>query len=334
MKKRIGEIMRTILVTGGAGFIGTNLIKRLLEDNNKVICIDNNYTGRLENIKQFLDNPNFKFIKHDTTKPIKIEGELDEIYNLACPASPPHYQKNPIFTLNTSIFGIINILELAKEHNAKILHASTSEVYGNPLEHPQKEGYWGNVNPIGPRACYDEGKRVAETYCYEYWKNFGLDIRVVRIFNTYGPYMDPNDGRVVSNFIIQALKNEPLTVYGDGKQTRSFQYIDDLIEGMLKYMKMNKEELENKLKDKFNWDTIPVLNMGNPEEFTILELAYKVLELIPESKSEIVFKPLPKDDPVRRRPDITMAKEVLGWKPKVKLEEGLKRTIEYFREIV
>ncbi len=323
-----------ILITGGAGFIGTNLIKKLLHENNEVICIDNNYTGMLENIKQFLDNPNFKFIKHDITKPIKIEGELDEIYNLACPASPPHYQKNPIFTLNTSIFGIINILELAKEHNAKILHASTSEVYGNPLEHPQKESYWGNVNPIGPRACYDEGKRVAETYCYEYWKNFGLDIRVVRIFNTYGPYMDPNDGRVVSNFIIQALKNEPLTVYGDGKQTRSFQYIDDLVKGMLKYMEMNKEELENKLKDKFNWDTIPVLNMGNPEEFTILELAYKVLEIIPESKSEIVFKPLPKDDPVRRRPDITMAKEVLGWEPKVKLEEGLKKTIEYFKKVV
>ncbi len=323
-----------ILITGGAGFIGTNLIKKLLHENNEVICIDNNYTGMLENIKQFLDNPNFKFIKHDITKPIKIEGELDEIYNLACPASPPHYQKNPIFTLNTSIFGIINILELAKEHNARVLHASTSEVYGNPLEHPQKESYWGNVNPIGPRACYDEGKRVAETYCYEYWKNFGLDIRVVRIFNTYGPYMDPNDGRVVSNFIIQALKNEPLTVYGDGKQTRSFQYIDDLVKGMLKYMEMNKEELENKLKDKFNWDTIPVLNMGNPEEFTILELAYKVLEIIPESKSEIVFKPLPKDDPVRRRPDITMAKEVLGWEPKVKLEEGLKKTIEYFKKVV
>jgi len=325
--------MKTILVTGGAGFIGTNLIKRLLEDNNKVICIDNNYTGRFENIKQFLNNPNFKFIKHDITKPIKIEKEIDEIYNLACPASPPHYQKNPIFTLNTSIFGIINILELAKKHNAKVLHASTSEVYGNPLEHPQKESYWGNVNPIGPRACYDEGKRVAETYCYEYWKSFGLDIRIVRIFNTYGPYMNQNDGRVVSNFIIQALKNEPLTVYGDGKQTRSFQYIDDLVEGMLKYMEMDKNKLENKLKDKFNWDTVPVLNMGNPEEFTILELAYKVLELIPESESEIVFKPLPKDDPVRRRPDITMAKEVLGWEPKVKLEEGLKKTIEYFREL-
>ncbi|ACV24346.1 UDP-glucuronic acid decarboxylase family protein [Methanocaldococcus fervens] len=325
--------MKTILVTGGAGFIGTNLIKRLLEDNNKVICIDNNYTGRFENIKQFLNNPNFKFIKHDITKPIKIEKEIDEIYNLACPASPPHYQKSPIFTLNTSIFGIINILELAKKHNAKVLHASTSEVYGNPLEHPQKESYWGNVNPIGPRACYDEGKRVAETYCYEYWKSFGLDIRIVRIFNTYGPYVDPNDGRVVSNFIIQALKNEPLTVYGDGKQTRSFQYIDDLVEGMLKYMEVDKNKLENKLKDKFNWDTVPVLNMGNPEEFTILELAYKVLELIPESESDIVFKPLPKDDPVRRRPDITMAKEVLGWEPKVKLEEGLKKTIEYFREL-
>ena len=326
--------MKTILVTGGAGFIGTNLIKRLLEDNNKVICIDNNYTGRFENIKQFLNNPNFKFIKHDITKPIKIEKEIDEIYNLACPASPPHYQKSPIFTLNTSIFGIINILELAKKHNAKVLHASTSEVYGNPLEHPQKESYWGNVNPIGPRACYDEGKRVAETYCYEYWKSFGLDIRIVRIFNTYGPYMNQNDGRVVSNFIIQALKNEPLTVYGDGKQTRSFQYIDDLVEGMLKYIEMDKNKLENKLKDKFNWDTVPVLNMGNPEEFTILELAYKVLELIPESESEIVFKPLPKDDPVRRRPDITMAKEVLGWEPKVKLEEGLKRTIEYFKRLV
>ncbi|WP_423792904.1 UDP-glucuronic acid decarboxylase family protein [Methanocaldococcus indicus] len=326
--------MKTILVTGGAGFIGTNLIKRLLENNNRIICIDNNYTGRLENIKQFLDNPNFRFIKHDITKPITINEEIDEIYNLACPASPPHYQKNPIFTLNTSIFGIINILELAKKHNARVLHASTSEVYGNPLEHPQKENYWGNVNPIGPRACYDEGKRVAETYCYEYWKNFGLDIRIVRIFNTYGPYMDPNDGRVVSNFIIQALKNEPLTVYGDGKQTRSFQYIDDLIEGMLKFMEIDEEELENKLKYKFNWDTVPVLNMGNPEEFTILELAHKVLELIPESKSKIIFKPLPKDDPVRRRPDITMAKEVLGWKPKIKLEEGLKRTIGYFKNIV
>jgi len=327
-------MLGNILVTGGAGFIGTNLIKKLLKEKNNVICIDNLYTGRFENIKQFLDNPNFKFIKHDITRPIMIEEEIDEIYNLACPASPPHYQKNPIFTLNTSIFGIINILELAKKHNAKILHASTSEVYGNPLEHPQKEIYWGNVNPIGPRACYDEGKRVAETYCYEYWKNFDLDIRIVRIFNTYGPYMDPNDGRVVSNFIIQALKNEPLTVYGDGKQTRSFQYIDDLIDGMLKFMEMDKEELKKRLMDKFNWDTIPVLNMGNPEEFTILELAYKVLELIPESKSEIVFKPLPKDDPVRRRPDITMAKEVLSWKPKVKLEEGLKRTIEYFRGII
>ena len=326
--------MKTILVTGGAGFIGTNLIRRLLENGNKVICIDNNYTGRFENIKQFLDNPNFKFIKHDITKPIKIDEEIDKIYNLACPASPPHYQKNPIFTLNTSILGIINILKLAKEHNAKVLHASTSEVYGNPLEHPQKESYWGNVNPIGPRACYDEGKRVAETYCYEYWKNFGLDVRIVRIFNTYGPYMNPNDGRVVSNFIFQALKNKPLTIYGDGKQTRSFQYIDDLVGGILKYMKMDKKELENILKDRFNWDAIPVLNMGNPEEFTILELAEKVLKLIPESESEIVFKPLPKDDPVRRKPDITLAREVLGWEPKVKLEYGLIRTIEYFRKVL
>ncbi|WP_456420235.1 UDP-glucuronic acid decarboxylase family protein [Methanocaldococcus infernus] len=327
--------MKTILVTGGAGFIGTNLIKKLLEDKNKVICIDNMYTGRLDNIKKFLNNPNFEFIKHNITKPIKIKEEIDEIYNLACPASPPHYQKNPIFTLNTSIFGIINILELAKEHEAKVLHASTSEVYGNPLEHPQKEGYWGNVNPIGPRACYDEGKRAAETYCYEYWKEFNLDIRIVRIFNTYGPYMDPNDGRVVSNFIIQALKNRPLTIYGDGKQTRSFQYIDDLVEGMLKYMEINKEKLEYKLKEKFNWNTIPVLNMGNPEEeFTILELAKKVLELIPESKSKIEFKPLPQDDPIKRKPDITMAKKILGWKPKVRLEEGLRKTIKYFYTII
>ncbi len=318
--------MKTILVTGGSGFIGTNLIKRLLKNNNRVICIDNNYTGSFKNIKQFLDNSNFKFIKHDITKPFKIEEEIDKIYNLACPASPPHYQKDPIFTLNTSIFGIINVLELAKRHNARVLHASTSEVYGNPLEHPQKESYWGNVNLIGPRSCYDEGKRVAETYCYEYWKNFGVDVRIVRIFNTYGPYMDPNDGRVISNFITQALKNEPLTVYGDGKQTRSFQYVDDLIDGMLKYMYLDK--------DKFNWDTIPVLNMGNPEEFTILELAHRVLRLIPESESKIVFKPLPKDDPIKRRPDITMANEILHWKPKIRLDEGLGKTIEYFYEIV
>ncbi|WP_456374036.1 UDP-glucuronic acid decarboxylase family protein [Methanocaldococcus sp.] len=327
--------MKTILVTGGSGFIGTNLIKKLLEDeNNKVICIDNNYTGSFRNIKQFLEYENFKFIKHDISKPINIKENIDEIYNLACPASPIHYQKDPIFTLNTSIFGIINILELSKEHNAKVLHASTSEVYGNPLEHPQKESYWGNVNPIGPRACYDEGKRVAETYCYEYWKNFGLDVRIVRIFNTYGPYMNPDDGRVVSNFIIQALKNEPLTVYGDGTQTRSFQYIDDLINGMLKFMEIDKNKLKNDLEKKFNWTTIPVLNMGNPEEYTILELANKILELIPESKSKIVFKPLPKDDPVRRKPDITMAKEILGWEPKIRLEEGLERTIEYFKQII
>ncbi|XRO76579.1 UDP-glucuronic acid decarboxylase family protein [Methanocaldococcus sp. 10A] len=325
---------KNILITGGVGFIGTNLIKKLLEEENNVICIDNLYTGNINNIKQFLDCDNFRFIKHDITRPILIKEDIDEIYHLACPASPPHYQKNPIFTLNTSISGTINILELAKEHNAKVLHASTSEVYGNPLEHPQKETYWGNVNPIGPRACYDEGKRVAETYCYEYWKNFGLDVRIVRIFNTYGPYMNPNDGRVVSNFIIQALKNEPLTVYGDGTQTRSFQYIDDLINGMLKFMEIDKNKLKNDLEKKFNWTTIPVLNMGNPEEYSILELANKILELIPESKSKIEFKPLPKDDPVRRKPDITMAKEILGWEPKIKLEMGLKRTIEYFRYIL
>ncbi len=326
--------MKTILITGGSGFIGTNLIRRLLEYKNKIICVDNNYTGKLENINPFLSNENFKFIDHDISQPFEINEKIDEIYNLACPASPVYYQKRPLFTLNTSVLGIINILKLAKKHNAKLLHASTSEIYGNPLEHPQKESYWGNVNTIGLRSCYDEGKRVAETYCYEYQKKFNLDVRMIRIFNTYGPHMNPEDGRVISNFIIQALKDKPITVYGDGKQTRSFQYVDDLIEGMLKYMKIDKDELKNKLKDKFNWDTIPVLNMGNPEEFTILKLAYKILELIPKSKSKIVFKPLPKDDPVRRRPDITMAKEVLGWEPKVKLEEGLKRTIEYFRDIV
>jgi UDP-glucuronate decarboxylase len=326
--------MKTVLVTGGSGFIGTNLIKRLLEEGNKVICVDNNYTGSLDNIKPFFDNENFRFIEWDITKPLKINEKIDEIYNLACPASPVHYQKDPIFTLYTSILGIINVLNLAREKNAKVLHASTSEVYGDPLEHPQKENYRGNVNPIGPRACYDEGKRAAETYCYEYWKNFDIDVRIVRIFNTYGPYMNPNDGRVVSNFIVQALKNEPLTVYGDGTQTRSFQYIDDLINGMLKFMEIDKNKLKNDLEKKFNWTTVTVLNMGNPEEYTILELANKILELISNSKSKIVFKPLPKDDPVRRKPDITMAKEILRWEPKVKLEEGLKRTIEYFKQIL
>ncbi len=327
--------MKTILVTGGSGFIGTNLIKRLLGNgNNRVICVDNNYTGSSDNIKQFLNYENFKFVESDISQSIGVDEKIDEIYNLACPASPPHYQKDPLFTLNTSVLGIRNILELAKKNNAKVLHASTSEIYGNPLEHPQKETYWENVNTIGPRSCYDEGKRVAETYCLEYWKSYGLDVRLIRIFNTYGPHMNPNDGRVISNFIIQVLKNEPLTVYGNGNQTRSFQYIDDLLNGFLMYMTLDKDKLKSKLEQKFNWTTIPVFNMGNPEEYTVLELARKVLELIPESNSKIVFKPLPKDDPVRRKPDISMAKEILGWGPKVKLEEGLKRTIEYFKQVL
>lgn len=312
--------MKTVLVTGGAGFLGSHLCDYLINKNEKVICVDNLFTGSKENIKHLLDNPNFKFINHDIIDPLYVEGTIvDQIYNLACPASPIHYQLNPVRTIKANTIGVINMLGLAKKHKARILQASTSEVYGDPLEHPQKESYRGNVNPIGPRACYDEGKRVAETLFFDYNRQHKLDIKIMRIFNTYGPRMAQNDGRVVSNFILSALKKEPIQIYGDGKQTRSFCYVSDLIEGM--YRLMNVENF-----------TGPV-NIGNPGEFTMLELANKVLELA-ESKSKIEYKPLPQDDPMKRKPDISLAKEKLKWEPKVLLAEGLKHTIEYFKSVL
>ncbi len=307
--------MKRILVTGGAGFIGSHLCERLLKEGNEVICVDNFFTGQKRNIIHLLANPYFEFIRHDICFPLYVE--VDEIYNLACPASPVHYQFDPVQTTKVSVSGAINMLGLAKRVKARILQASTSEIYGDPIVHPQPEEYWGNVNPIGPRACYDEGKRCAETLFFDYCRQHNLDIKVVRIFNTYGPRMHPNDGRVVSNFIVQALKGEDITIYGDGSQTRSFCFVDDLVEGIIKMMATEKGV------------TGPI-NLGNPGEFSILELAEMVIKLT-KTKSKIVFKPLPKDDPKRRRPDITKAKEILDWQPTVPLEEGLKRTIEYFK---
>ncbi len=309
MKKRI-------LVTGGAGFIGSHLCKKLLKENNEVICLDNFFTGSKNNIQDLLNNKNFELIRHDVVESINME--VDQIYNLACPASPVHYQYNPVKTIKTNVFGTFNMLGLAKRKKARILQASTSEIYGDALEHPQKESYWGNVNPIGARSCYDEGKRVSETLCMDYHRQNKVDIRIIRIFNTYGPNMNIDDGRVVSNFIVQALKNKNITIYGDGSQTRSFQYVDDLIEGMVKMMDNES-------------GFIGPVNLGNPIEFTIKELAEKVLEMIPESKSKIVFKELPEDDPKQRKPDISLAREKLGWAPKIELKEGLKKTIEYFK---
>jgi UDP-glucuronate decarboxylase len=306
---------KRILITGGAGFIGSHLCEKLLEEGNEVICVDNFFTGSKENIKHLLGNPYFEVLRHDITFPLYVE--VDEIYNLACPASPIHYQFDPVQTTKTSVMGAINMLGLAKRLKIRILQASTSEVYGDPTVHPQKEDYWGNVNPIGPRACYDEGKRCAETLFFDYHRQHNLDIKVVRIFNTYGPRMLPNDGRVVSNFIVQALKGEDITVYGDGSQTRSFCYIDDMVDGIIKMMNSPKGF------------TGPV-NLGNPGEFTILELAQMILKLT-KSKSKIVFKPLPQDDPKQRQPDITLAKSRLNWEPKVPLQEGLIKTIEYFK---
>ena len=310
--------MSRILITGGAGFIGSHLCKRLLEDGNDVICLDNLFTGRKSNIRELLVNPYFEFMRHDITLPLFIE--VDRIYNLACPASPPAYQYNPIKTIKASTIGTINMLGLARRVKARILQASTSEVYGDPIIHPQTEEYWGNVNPIGVRSCYDEGKRVAETLFFDYHRQNGVDIKVVRIFNTYGPNMAADDGRVVSNFIIQAIKDENITIFGDGKQTRSFCYVDDLVDGMIKMM-----ESETGF-------TGPC-NLGNPCEFSILELARKIIELT-GSESKIVFKPLPKDDPKQRKPDISLAEEKLGWKPKVTLEDGLKKAIEYFSSAI
>jgi UDP-glucuronate decarboxylase len=309
---------KRILVTGGAGFIGSHLCERLLNEGNEVICVDNFFTGSKDNIKHLFNNPYFELIRHDITFPLYVE--VDEIYNFACPASPIHYQFDPVQTTKTSIMGAINMLGLAKRLKIRILQASTSEVYGDPTVHPQKEDYCGNVNPIGPRACYDEGKRCAETLFFDYYRQHGLDIKVVRIFNTYGPRMLPNDGRVVSNFIVQALKGEDITVYGDGSQTRSFCYIDDMVDGIIKMMNSEKGF------------TGPV-NLGNPAEFSILELAEIILKLT-KSKSKIVFKPLPQDDPKQRQPDITLAKTKLNWEPKVSLEEGLIKTIEYFRMVL
>lgn len=309
------EDKKRILVTGGAGFLGSHLCDRLLKDGNYVICLDNFYTGHSINIEHMINNNNFKLLKHDIINPIKIN--VDEIYNLACPASPIHYQHDPIFTLKTSIFGTVNMAEIAIKLNAKILHASTSEIYGDPEIHPQIEEYWGNVNPIGLRACYDEGKRCAETLLFDYKRQNNLRLKVARIFNTYGPRMHPKDGRVISTFIIQALNNETITVYGDGMQTRSFCYVDDLIEGFIRLMSTD---------DNF---TGPI-NLGNPEEFSIKELTDTILELT-KSKSNIDYFPLPADDPVRRRPDIELAKSVLNWVPKISLRQGLKKTIPYFQ---
>ena len=310
--------MKQILVTGGAGFIGSHLCERLLNEGNAVICLDNFYSGSKKNVWHLIGHPGFELVRHDVTEPYR--AEIDEIYNLACPASPVFYQYDPIQTTKTSVFGTFNMLGLAKRTKAKILQASTSEVYGDPAEHPQHEGYWGNVNPIGIRSCYDEGKRCAESLCFDYHRIHGVDVKVIRIFNTYGPRMAVNDGRVVSNFVVQALKGEDITIYGDGSQTRSFQFVSDLVEGMIGMM------------------ATPIgftgpVNLGNPGEFTMIELAEKVLSKV-GGKSKIVYKPLPADDPKMRRPDITLAKKELGWEPEVSLDEGLDEVIAYFRQVL
>ena len=307
--------MEKILVTGGAGFIGSHLCKELILQGNKVICLDNFFTGSKENIKDLINNSNFTLVEHDIENP--YFADVDKIYNLACPASPVHYQFNPVKTIKTSVVGISNMLELAHKTGAKILQASTSEIYGNPLCHPQKESYWGNVNPIGIRSCYDEGKRAAETLMFDYHRQFKTDIRVVRIFNTYGTNMSQNDGRVVSHFIVQALSNKDIEIYGDGSQTRSFCYVDDLVSGLIKMM-------NNEI------GFIGPVNLGNPSERTILELANLIIKLT-GTKSKIIFKPLPSDDPIKRKPDITLAHEKLNWSPKIDIKEGLEKTIEYFK---
>lgn len=310
--------MKRVLITGGAGFLGSHLCERLLRDGHDILCVDNFFTGSKTNIAHLINNPFFELMRHDVTFPLYVE--VDRIFNLACPASPIHYQHDPVQTTKTSVHGAINMLGLAKRVKARIFQASTSEVYGDPEEHPQPESYWGRVNPIGPRSCYDEGKRCAETLFFDYQRQHNMDIKVVRIFNTYGPRMHPNDGRVVSNFIVQALRGDDITVYGDGSQSRSFCYVDDMIDGFVRMM------------DSESGFYGPV-NMGNPDEFTMLELAENVLRLV-GSRSKLTFKPLPMDDPRQRQPDITLAKSKLGWKPKVRLEDGLKETIAYFRKIL
>ena len=310
--------IKRILITGGAGFLGSHLCEKLLDQGHEVLCVDNFYTGRRTNIAHMLSNPSFEILRHDICFPLYVE--VDEIYNLACPASPIHYQLDPVQTTKTSVHGAINMLGLAKRIKAKILQASTSEVYGDPAIHPQDETYWGNVNPIGSRSCYDEGKRCAETLFFDYYRQNKVRIKVARIFNTYGPRMYPNDGRVVSNFIVQAIKNEDITIYGDGSQTRSFCYVDDMIGGLIKLMNSDDEI------------TGPI-NLGNTQEFSILELAAKIIELL-QSRSKIVYKPLPEDDPYQRQPAIDLAKKQLSWEPKIQLEAGLKKTIDYFKEII
>jgi UDP-glucuronate decarboxylase len=304
-----------ILITGGAGFLGSHLCDRLLKEGHEMICLDNLFTGSKDNIRNLLTHDHFELIRHDIITPIEIE--CDQIYNLACPASPVHYQFNPVRTIQANILGVTNMLELAKRTKARILQASTSEVYGDPIVHPQTEAYWGNVNPIGVRSCYDEGKRVAETLMMDYHRQHRMDIRIARIFNTYGPRMALNDGRVVSNFILQALRGEAITVYGDGLQTRSFCFVDDMVDGLIRLMKAE--------------DFIGPVNLGNPNEFTVLELAEKVIQMT-KSRSKLIFKPLPQDDPTQRQPDISLAQSRLGWKPTVELDEGLKATIEYFEK--
>jgi UDP-glucuronate decarboxylase len=308
-----------ILVTGGAGFVGSHLCRRLLDEGHEVICLDNFFTGNKDNILELMENKRFEVLRHDVTFPLYVE--VNQIYNLACPASPIHYQFDPVQTTKTSVHGAINMLGLAKRTKARILQASTSEVYGDPEVHPQPESYWGKVNPIGIRSCYDEGKRCAETLFFDYYRQHKVDIRVIRIFNTYGPNMHPGDGRVVSNFIMQALESKDITIYGDGSQTRSFQYVDDLIDVMIKMMNNKK-------------GFVGPVNTGNPVEFTIKELAEKIISMIPESKSKIIYEDLPSDDPKQRKPDITLAKKELNWEPKVELEEGLKKTIPYFKKFV
>lgn len=309
--------MKRILVTGGAGFIGSHLIERLLNQGNEVVCLDNFFTGSKENIVHLMGQKYFELIRHDVTQSILLE--VDEVYNLACPASPVHYQYNPVKTVKTNVMGTLNMLGLSKRVKAKMLQASTSEVYGDPQQHPQTESYWGNVNPIGERSCYDEGKRLAETLCMDYHRSNGVRVKLIRIFNTYGPRMAENDGRVVSNFIVQALRNESITIYGKGDQTRSFCYVDDLVNGMIRLMDRTEDEF-----------TGPV-NVGNPGEFTILELAEKIIQLT-GSSSTLEYKPLPPDDPIKRKPDISLAKEKLGWEPTVELDVGLTKTIEYFED--
>lgn len=311
--------MNRILITGGSGFIGSHLCERLINDGNEVICLDNYFTGSKKNIDHLINHPHFELVRHDIIEP--YYAEVDQIYNLACPASPIHYQYNPIKTIKTSVMGAINVLGLAKRVKAKVLQASTSEVYGDPIVHPQPESYWGNVNPIGLRSCYDEGKRCAETLFMDYHNQNNVDIKIIRIFNTYGPRMNQDDGRVVSNFIVQALKGDDITIYGDGSQTRSFQYIDDLVEGTVRMMNTDS-------------DFLGPVNIGNPIEFTMVELAENILD-ITNSKSKLIYLPLPKDDPKQRRPDISLAKEKLsGWEPKIQLKEGLVKTIAYFESLI